>query len=50
LLTEAGLLGNVAYRTSKKITWDLEHMRAKNCPEADQFIQHEYRTGWKIGV
>lgn len=47
-LTEAGLLGNVAYRVGKKIEWDPKTLRAKNCPEADQFIQHNYRKGWKI--
>ncbi len=50
LLTEAGLLGNVAYRTGKKITWDPQNMRAKDCPEADQYIQHQYRAGWEIKV
>ena len=48
MLTEAGLLGNVAYRTGKKIEWDAENMRAKNCPEAEQFIHHKYRAGWSI--
>jgi predicted dehydrogenase len=48
LLTEAGLLGNVAYRCGKKIEWDAVAMRAKNCPEAGQYIQHHYRSGWKI--
>ena len=48
LLTEAGLLGNVAYRTGKKIEWDAATARAKNCPEAEQYIQHQYRDGWKI--
>ncbi len=48
MLTEAGLLGNVAYRSGKKITWDAQNMRAKDCPEADQYIQHHYRAGWKI--
>lgn len=47
-LTEAGLLGNVAYRVGKKIEWDPKTLRAKNCPEAEQFIQHHYRAGWKI--
>ncbi|MEO7297213.1 MAG: Gfo/Idh/MocA family oxidoreductase [Verrucomicrobiota bacterium] len=47
-LTETGLLGNVAYRVGKKIEWDAQKMRAKNCPEADQYIQHHYRKGWKI--
>lgn len=48
LLTEAGLLGNVAYRTGKKIEWDAKAMRAKNCPEADEYIHHNYRSGWSI--
>ena len=47
-LTEAVLLGNVAYRTGKKIEWDSKRLRAKNFPEADQYIQHQYRSGWKI--
>ncbi len=47
-LTEAGLLGNVAFRVGKKIEWDSKKLRAKNCPEADQYIQHQYRKGWKI--
>ncbi len=47
-LTEAALLGNVAYRIQKKIEWDSKRLRAKNAPEADQFIQHHYRPGWSI--
>jgi len=48
LLTEAGLLGNVAYRVGKKLEWDPVAMRAKGCPEAEEFIHHHYRDGWKI--
>lgn len=47
-LTEAVLLGNVAFRTGKKIQWDAKKLKAKNCPEADEFIQHHYRSGWKL--
>lgn len=47
-LTEIGALGNVAYRTGKRLEWDAPRMRAKGCPEADQFIQHHYRSGWSI--
>ena len=47
-LTEAALLGNVAFRVGKKIEWDAKHLRAKNTPEADRFIHHHYRKGWKI--
>ena len=47
-LTEAALLGNVAYRAGKKIEWDSKNLRARNCPEAERFIHHHYRKGWKI--
>ena len=47
-LTETALLGNVAYRAGAKLEWDAEALRARNCPQADQFIQHRYRQGWKI--
>jgi predicted dehydrogenase len=47
-LTEAALLGNVAYRVGKKIEWDAKTLKAVNCPEADQYIQHQYREGWKL--
>jgi hypothetical protein len=47
-LTEAALLGNVAYRVGKRLEWNFEKMRASNCAEADQFIQHQYRKGWTI--
>jgi predicted dehydrogenase len=47
-LTEAALLGNVAFRAGKKLEWDTKKLKAKNCPEADQYIQHHYRHGWKL--
>jgi predicted dehydrogenase len=47
-LTEAVLLGNVAYRVQQKLEWDSKQLRATNCPEADRFIQHKYRAGWRI--
>jgi len=48
-LTEAVLLGNVAYRVGKPIEWDAVNLKAKNLPEADQFIHRDYRAGWKLG-
>lgn len=39
VLTEAVLLGNVAYRTGKKLEWDAKALKAKHCPEADRFIR-----------
>jgi hypothetical protein len=46
--TEANHLGNVAYRTGRKIEWDWQGMRATNAPEAAPFISRpEYRKGWE---
>jgi predicted dehydrogenase len=47
-LTEAVLLGNVAFRAQQKLDWNPKQIRATNCREADQFIQHQYRSGWEI--
>lgn len=47
-LTEANHLGNVAYRTGKKLEWNAAEMRATNAPEADRFLRREYRAGWKL--
>ena len=47
-LTEANHLGNVAFRTGKKLIWDADAMKATNAPEADQFIRREYREGWSL--
>jgi len=47
-LTEAALLGNVAFRVGQRIVWDSKNLRAKNCPQAEEFIQHQYRAGWKL--
>jgi predicted dehydrogenase len=48
LLTETILLGNVAMRVGKKLEWDGEQMKAKNCPEAAQYIKPEFRKGWSL--
>lgn len=45
-VTESNHLGNVAYRTGKKLEWDHVNLRASNAPEADQFIRRPYRKGW----
>lgn len=47
-LTEAVLLGNVAYRIGKKLEWDSTNLKATNCPDAEQFIHREYRKGWSL--
>lgn len=48
VLTESLLLGNVALRSGKRINWDAKAMKARGCPEADQFIKPELRKGWII--
>jgi predicted dehydrogenase len=47
-LTEAVLLGNVAYRTGQELHWDPQSLKATNCPAADQYLRREYRQGWKL--
>jgi predicted dehydrogenase len=47
-LTEAALLGNVAFRVGKRIEWDTKQLRATNSRDADEFIQHHYRQGWTL--
>lgn len=47
-LSEAALLGNVAFRVGEKIEWDPKKLKATNCPKAEEFIQHRYKKGWKI--
>ena len=45
-LTEAVLLGTVAYRVCKKLAWDPVSLKATNCPEADRYLRPHYRKGW----
>jgi len=47
-LTETVLLGTVAYRTGQKLEWDAENLKVTNCPEANEYIQREYRKGWTL--
>ncbi|OLD47485.1 MAG: hypothetical protein AUI63_04025 [Gemmatimonadetes bacterium 13_1_40CM_2_60_3] len=42
------LLGNIAFRTGKKIEWDPVNLKATNCPEAAKYVQREYRKGWSL--
>ncbi|HEV3257305.1 MAG TPA: Gfo/Idh/MocA family oxidoreductase [Gemmataceae bacterium] len=46
-LTETVLLGNVAYRLGKPITWDAEKLKA-NEPEAEKFLYEHFRKPWKL--
>jgi len=48
VLTEAVLLGNVAYRTGEKLEWDGDNLRVKNSRQAMNYIHREYRKGWTL--
>ena len=48
MLIEHNLLAAVAFRTRKKLEWDPENLKAKNCPEASKFIRRPYRKGWVL--
>ena len=47
-LSEAVLLGNVAYRAGHKIEWDAANLRVTNDPGAMNFVSREYRKGWAV--
>ena len=47
--TEAVLLGNVALRfPGQRLMWDGPNMAVTNVAEANQFVQHNYRSGWTL--
>lgn len=47
-LSETVLLGNIAYRSGKKLEWDSAAMKITNAPEAMKYIEREYRKGWAL--
>jgi predicted dehydrogenase len=47
-LSEAVLLGNVAFRAGTKLEWDAAELQAKNCREAMKFVQPFSRKGWAV--
>jgi hypothetical protein len=49
-LTEAALVGNVALRAGRRIDWDAEAMKPKNCSDTEvlRVIRREYRSGWSL--
>jgi predicted dehydrogenase len=46
-LTEMVLLGNVAIRVGRRITWDSAKLQAIDLPAAAQYIRPGYRKGWE---
>ncbi len=47
-MIEQMLLGLVAYRVGKKITYDGKTGTSPDTPEANQFMGRQYRDGWTI--
>ncbi|MFO0905306.1 MAG: Gfo/Idh/MocA family oxidoreductase [Pirellulales bacterium] len=47
-LTEAVLLGVVAFRSGTAIEWDAAALKVKNSEHAQQFVHTEYRKGWTL--
>lgn len=47
-LTAAYLLGNIAMKLETSLEWDAAANRVTNAPQANQYLQREYRTGWRI--
>ena len=45
------LLGNVALRyPGVRLMWDAPNMKITNMPDADQFVNHNYRAGWSLST
>ncbi|HJN07642.1 MAG TPA: Gfo/Idh/MocA family oxidoreductase [Pirellulaceae bacterium] len=45
---EQMLLGLVAYRVGKKISYDSKAGRVTNCDEANELLSRKYRAGWVL--
>jgi predicted dehydrogenase len=48
LVTEMVLLGNIAIRTGRKLTWDAPGMKFVGDDDANQYLHYEYRQGWAL--
>jgi predicted dehydrogenase len=42
------LLGNVAYRSGREIAWDNTRGEVTNSRNAAQYLEREYRSGWRL--
>jgi hypothetical protein len=47
-ISEAVMLGTVAYRTGAQLEWDARNLRVTNAPEANALLRREYRPGWTL--
>jgi len=48
ILTEAVLLGNIAIRTGRTLSWDAENMKFANDSNANKYVKEPYRSGWSL--
>lgn len=48
-LSEAVLLGNVAYRAGGGFDWDAKNLKASGNPAVDPYLKSHVRKGWEIG-
>ena len=48
VLTEAVLLGNVAYRTGTPLVWDSVKGEVVNTKAAAKFVTPDVRGGWEL--
>lgn len=47
-LTEAVMLGVIAYRSGQAIEWDAANLKVTNSTAAQQLVHKEYRKGWTL--
>ncbi|HUF62188.1 MAG TPA: Gfo/Idh/MocA family oxidoreductase [Verrucomicrobiales bacterium] len=49
-LTETILLGNLALKLGRKLEYDSANVKITNVPEANAFVNKEYRQGWDFKI
>ena len=47
-ISEAVMLGSVAYRVGERLEWDAANLRVTNVPQANALLRREYRSGWEL--
>ena len=48
-LAEATLLGTIAVRLpGQTLDWDASQLQFTNLPDANQYVNREYRRGWQV--
>lgn len=47
-ISEAVLLGNVAYRSGAKLAWSADDLTVSNVPQANELLRRDYRPGWTL--